>query len=73
MRQIDKRKHSPVEPTIPTQIKIIELIIADYEEQLRIHKTRKSTMDYAEYRYIYVRLHNDIQWRKAKLKQLQNS
>lgn len=50
-----------------TIIEINKLIIKDIENQLEQLKNQKDKFEYSEYRYRYVRLHNNLQWRKKNL------
>lgn len=49
------------------KIKIHELVIKDYKNQLQKLKNNKHKFDYKDYRLKYQLLHNAIKWREKEL------
>ena len=57
-------------PTSETELTIARLTVQDYEKQLEELKHNKATMEYAKYRFLYVKLQQGIANNKKKIRRI---
>lgn len=59
-----------LQPTVETELEVTRLIVQDYYKQLEELKRKKVFMEYKDYRFLYVKLHQGIANNKKKIRRL---